>query len=143
MPLSNLASTVLMGLFLIAVVAVIQLTDRRGYAPPESDRSRLDRLAGWFRESPTAWILVFFVLTFVAATFAVVSVVPDVGPAIGSLTVLAFGAVIAVLTLTFLLWGAYQTARSHGLGNSTAVAISAWLFGLLFALAIVAQLLVS
>lgn len=140
MAISNLVSTLLMGVFLVAVLVFIHRIDRRAYAPPrEVSGSRLAGLVTGIRDSQVTWILVFLAVTFLAGAVAVIGAGGAAMVSIGS-PVLVFAALLGIMLVVYVLWGAYLMAKSHGIGNAGAVAVSAWLAGLLFAVAIVAKL---
>lgn len=140
--LGYLASTLLMGLFLVAVVAFLRLAERREYSPsltgPESSGSEALREA--FR-SPVAWIVVFLAITFATGLAAVAYVGGLVPAEVGTAAGPVLAAVVAVLVGGYLLWGVYSTARARGLQNAAAVMVSAWALGLLLVTAIAVHLL--
>lgn len=139
---SYIASTILMGLFLVAVVALVRVSERREYEGPSSERD--GGLATWLTESPMAWILGFFLLVFVtggASVLYVGGMLPS--EATTQLAGGALAAVVALVLVGYFVWGAYTMARSHGYQRSGAVAVGAWMVGLLFVVAIAAQLLMG
>jgi cbb3-type cytochrome oxidase subunit 3 len=144
---SYLASTILMGLFLVAVVALVRFSDRREYEAPSSREGGLARRAAtWVVESPMAWILGFLLLVFVAGGTSVLyvgGILPSPSAATTQLAGTALAAVFALVLVGYLVWGAYATARSRGYQRSGAVAVGAWVVGLLFVVAIAAQLLMG
>lgn len=142
MAISNLVSTLLMGVFLVAVVVFIHRIDRRAYTPQrEAAGSRVSAVVTGIRDSPTTWILVFLAVTFLAAAVAVIGAAGGVSIVSVDSPVLVFAGLLGILLIVYVLWGAYLTAKSHGIGNAGAVAISAWVAGLLFAVTIVAKLM--
>lgn len=142
--LGYLASTLLMGLFLVAVVAFLRLAERREYSPSlsggeSSPAATLRRTT----DSPTTWIVVFLLATF-GVGLASVAYVGGLVPAESAVVDVAgpvLGVVVAVLVGGYLLWGAYSTARARGYQNAAAVMVSSWVLGLLFVMAIAAYLL--
>lgn len=141
---SYIVSTILMGLFLVAVVALVRISERREYEAPSSREG--GGLATWLTESPMAWILGFFLLVFVtggASVLYVGGMLPSGSGATAQLAGAALAAVVALVLVGYLVWGAYATARSHGYVRSGAVAVGAWMVGLLFVVVIAAQLLLG
>lgn len=139
--LGYLASTLLMGLFLVAVVAFLRLGDRREYSQTLSrgDSGLVAALRGATR-SETAWIVAFLVVSF-AAGLAAVAYVGGLFPAGAAAAGPVLAVVVALLVGGYLLWGAYTTARSRGYQSAAAVMVSTWVLGLLFVTAIAAYLL--
>ncbi|WP_101298305.1 hypothetical protein [Halegenticoccus soli] len=141
--LAYFVSTVLMGLFLLAVA--VSLARGGGWRQYRVDDRRstsdaLARVAG----SPTAWTVGFLLLVFVSAATAVLFVsgagVPEsIKGAVGF--VLA-GVGLSVLA-AYLVFGIYRSARYRGLKSAQAAAASVWVLGLLFVLAVVLKLTVG
>jgi len=141
---SYLVSTLLMGSFLVAVVAFVRFSERREYETPSSERE--GGLVQRFTGSPTIWSLGFFLLVFVAGGASVLYVggmLPSPSGTATRAAGLALATVFALVLVGYLVWGAYTTARSRGYQRSGAVAVGAWVIALLFVVAISAQLLMG
>lgn len=136
--LSYLISTVLMGLFLVAVVGFVRFSERREYA---HETPASPGLAARLRGSVGTWIVGFLLLAAVAGGGAVLFVRTDIAAGTAQAAGAAFAAVIAVSLVAYLGWGGYYVARGRGLGNAQAAAVGAWLLGLLFVAAIAVRLL--
>lgn len=143
--LGYLVSTVLMGLFLVAVVGFLRLAERREYSPTfsRSEASPLGAI-GDLARNPAVWIAVFLVVT-VGAMLAAVVFVGGLVPSEAGLTAagLVLGAVVGLLVGGYLLWGVYTTARARGFHSAAAVMVSAWALGILVVVGIAAKLLVG
>lgn len=138
-----LASTILMGLFLVAVVAFLRLTERRQYTPTlAGPRGGPVAVLRGTAQSEMAWIVGFLLATFVVGLASVIYVgglVPENSGLVATAG-RALGTILAVLLGGYLLWGAYSMARGHGYQHAAAVMVSAWMVGLLFVAAIVGYL---
>lgn len=130
-----LASTVIMGL-LAAGVFYVAVNGRswKRYSPQALGT---DWSGFGFVSDSRAWILGFVVLT-VAAVVAIPTVLEGGADASG----LIFGS-MAALTVSFLLFGTYATARSRGHPHSHAVAEAIGMFGAVVILAIVGNLVIQ
>lgn len=139
--LSYLVSTALMGLFLVAVVAFVRISERREYVR-SSEVSSAPDLASRLQNSVGVWIAVFLLLTFAVGGGAVLYVRGDLPAGAAQAGGAALAAVLAVSLVAYFGWGGYYIARSRGLGNAQAVAAGAWLLGMLFVAVIAVQLVV-
>lgn len=138
-----LASTVLMGL-LTGAVALFVIRGRkwRRYSPDVSGL-RVESLRDGEMGAGTM-ALGFLLLVFVVGGAAVLLVggfeslsgLPSPSISAG----VAIPALLGLLLVAYVVVGAYSTARSHGAGNAQAVMVGLWAFGLLFVLAVAAQL---
>lgn len=141
-----LASTVLMGVFTAALVIALANGRRwRSYSPAalpvprqESGDSVSDR--------PGILALGFLLIVFAVGGAVVLPIggletmgssAPGVDPA------MAVTALLGLLLAGFFAAGSYSTARSHGAGNASAVMVGFWALGLLFIVALAAQLLLA
>lgn len=143
MAVSFLVSTLLMGLFLVAVVAFVGYAERREVERPASS-TRPGAVLSWMRESPMAWIAGFLLLVLAVGGTTLLFVgglLPDLSAGATQLAGLALAGLLALALLVYFVWGAYSTARARGYPRSGAVAVGVWMFGLLFVAVIAAQLL--
>lgn len=142
--LGYLASTLLMGAFLVAVVAFLRLAEYREYSMSlTGDESGPVAVLRGLAGSTTAWIAVFLVAV-VVATLASVAAVGGLVPADSGAVAIAGGilaAIIGIFVGGYLVWGAYYTARARGYHSAAAVMVSAWVVGLALVGAIMAVLL--
>lgn len=129
--LSYLVSTVLMGLFLIGVVAYVRASERREYEGPR-EAAPSEGLASRARNSVRLWIVTFLLLAFVAGGGAVLFVSGALSPGLAQAGGVALAVVVAASLVAYLGWGGYYIARGHGMGNAQAAAVGVWLLGLLF-----------
>lgn len=143
MAATTLISTILMGLLLLVITAVVlRLRNWRREAPTSGDHRR--RLATNLTRDPNTWGILFFLVTVVITASALVFVgglsVPGVEPsAIGTVLIGGFGLLLSVL----LFGGVYSAARSRGAARSLAIFVGVGILGILFILGIAAQLLVA
>jgi hypothetical protein len=143
--LQLLASTVLMGVLTAAIVMVLANgRPWRSYSPtalparPENESSVLDR--------PGTMAVGFILLVFLVGGAVVLlsGGLATMGTAAPSVDMaLAVSALIGLLLVGYVVLGSYATARSHGVGYAQALLVGLWAFGLLFILAIAAQLLTA
>jgi cbb3-type cytochrome oxidase subunit 3 len=153
--ISYLLSTVVMGLFLIGVVAYARSGNRRQQPSTESRRPELtessddetDVLARYFTaatgvaRNPNTWYIAFFLLVFGFAGGAIFLVTSS--PEIGGLVFLGLALAFAVVLCAFLVWGIYRSGRTRGLKSAQAAMAGAWALGSLLVIAIVVKLVVS
>jgi hypothetical protein len=144
-----LASGLLMGALLVAVVAALgRVRERPAVPAPASGDGRetvgpLDGVtaaAGDVAASPTAWVVLFLVLVvgFGGATFAAVAGATVPG-GLGVALIAAFAGIIGIYGLASV----YGSLRGFGRPRAEAVAVSAFAVGLLGVLAITARLLLG
>jgi hypothetical protein len=140
-----LASTVVMGL-LTGAIALFVIRGRawRRYSPDVS-ALRADSLRDG-ELGPGTMALGFVLLVFVVGGAAVLLVggfetLPLPAPGISA--AIAIPALLGLLLVGYVVAGSYATARSHGAGNAQAALVGLWAFGLLFVLAVAAQLLTA
>ncbi|MFD1588038.1 hypothetical protein ACFR9U_13710 [Halorientalis brevis] len=139
--LSFAASGLVMGGLLVAIG--VTATRRRGTDRPvrtdggQPATGRMQRVAG----DPLVWSLAFLLLVAagVGGTLLVVTgmALPIVPSGFGTLLV----GLLAGAVLVYLCWGFYHAARYRGLHRPAALAVAAWVAGLLFVLGIVFRLL--
>lgn len=131
-------STVLMGLFIVAVVAYLRAEDWRGYSP-RGEGPGLAGLAEDVAGSPVVWILTFLGLlaVFGGGALAFVGGLPVGDPAVWGTVLIGF----AALTVGgFAFVGSYWSARSRGKPSSFAVGEGVALLGLLAIVTVAAKL---
>lgn len=145
---SYLASTLLMGLFLIVIATALTRSERApvpGTNGENVDRegsigTGLERLA----RNPRAWVLGFVLLTAGIAVGALLYVgggpLPDESREVAGLVVA--GLLLLVIS-GFLFLGTYLTATSKGRSSAWGVAEGTIALGLLSIVAIVVNLVVS
>lgn len=137
--LSYLVSTVLMGLFLVAVVAFVRFSENREHTR-QREPADGPSLASRLQNSPGVWIVTFLLLAFVAGGGAVLFVSGGLPAGTAQAAGIALGAVVATSLVAYFGWGGYYIARGRGLGNAQAAAVGAWLLGMLFVAAIAVRL---
>lgn len=147
MTTAYLASTALMGLFVVAVLMWMARSRgwyhysptvvSEGWSPGVERGSSVGRLAS----QPAVWIVSFIVLIigFVVGVIAFISAPAGSGSMAGPAVALGGG----LLVVGYLLYGVYYAAKQRGHPRSLAVAESATVAGVLFLLAITAQLLMG
>ena len=145
---SYLASTLLMGLFLLVVATALT---RSGRGPvPGDEGGNADRkgsvgtvLDGLAR-NPRAWVLGFVLLTAGIAVGALLYVgggpLPDESREVAGLVV---AALLSLVIGAFLFLGTYLTATSKGRSSAWGIAEGTIALGLLFIVAIVINLVIS
>ena len=147
MATAYLASTALMGVFVVAVLVWIgrvrgwyrysPAVTSVGWSPGVDRGNSLDRLV----TQPVVWILSFFLLVI---GFAVGVVASISGPAsTQSMAGMAVALGGGALLIGYLLYGVYFAAKQRGHPRSLAVAESMTVGGVLFLIAVTAQLLMA
>lgn len=152
-----LPSTLLMGLFLIAIlIALVRI--RSGRASTESDtRSTASELPSTTTsdvparsqstdavssETPTSWVLGFVLLVLAAVAGAILFINDYSLPGIGAqLVVVLLVLVVGGLLCGYLFSGVYISLRSHGRKSAEATGVALWLLGLVGIGVIAAKLL--
>lgn len=136
--ITYLASTLLMGLVLLAIVVVVARSRNwRRTSPGVEPGDAFSRLLA----SPTTWVIVFAVAALGAAAGAV-AVVGGAGVEVpGETVVLALAGTFFLLLAVYLFAGVYASARSKGMGRAPAVGLGSAVIGLLLLGLIVLQLL--
>lgn len=136
----DVASTVLMGLLLVAVaVALAYGRDWRSY-PFGGDDDAFTTVSK-AAASPTIWIVTFFllVLGFGGTTLLYVT---STG-ATQELALVVLGALIGIALAFFLFMGVYRSVRSRGRSTAEAVGAGAWALGFALVAVIVLKLVVA
>jgi len=142
MTASYLVSTLLMGILAVFVlVAILRLRRWNSYSPAVGQADGLaagrSRQPLWSR--PAGWILGFVALTALAVGGVFVFVTdPDAPASLFSAPVLGAG---GLLLVAYLLLGVYYGAKERGHSASIAAAETATVVGVLFLVAISAQLI--
>jgi hypothetical protein len=144
-----IVSSIVMGVFLLVIAAALsRATSRPVFTSEDSDESTwsgivLDSLTEWIR-NPGVWAL-GFVLLSCGLGAGVLLYVGD-GP-IADASRAAAGVVIAgilaAVICAFLFFGVYITAKSKGRSTAWGVAEGVIALGLVFVVAIMANLIVS
>ena len=137
----DVASTVLMGLLLVAVaVAVAYGREWRTYSPFGGDDDAFTTISK-ATASPTTWIVSFLllVLGFGGTTLLYVTS----SGTTQELALVALGALIGIALAFFLFMGVYRSVRGHGRSTAEAVGAGAWALGLLLVVAIAAKLIAA
>lgn len=135
----DVASTVLMGLLLVAVAAaMVYGREWRRYATLGDDEDAFTTISKAIA-SPTTWILSFLllVLGFGGTTLLYVTS----SGATQELALVALGALIGVALAFFLFMGVYRSVRGRGRSTAEAVGAGAWALGLLLVVTIAARLI--
>ena len=139
-----LASTVLMGVLTAGVVMLLANGRRwRTYAPTDLPARPEDRVSVINR--PGLLAVGFIALVFVVggAVVFLSGGLATVGAGTPSVDMgVAVSALLGLLIAGFAIVGSYTTARSHGAGVAQAVMVGLWALGLLFVLAVAAQLFI-
>lgn len=134
------ASTILMGLLLVAVaVAVAYGRDWRSY-PFGGEGDAFTTIARAV-SSPTTWIVAFLllVLGFGGSTMLYIT---STG-ATQQLALVGLGALIGIALAFFLFMGVYRSVRGHGRTAAEAVGAGAWALGIVLVVAIAAKLVMA
>lgn len=140
MALATLLASLLFGLLVLAVVAlVVSGREWRDYslslASRADSRSSMARLAS----DPRVWTIAFL-LVVLGVGGAALAVVTDVAGLAGvALPVL--GGVSGALVALFLLYGTFATARARGLHRAQAAAVVSWVIALVGVALVVGRLL--
>jgi len=145
MALTYLASSLLMGVLLFAVVFfLINSREWYQYTPALVGTADDDVFSSTARfvQSPVTWTASFLVFVFALLLAGLAFVGSDLVPvsdpaAMG--TVLA--AIAALLVVVYVFAGAYYLVKSRGLGNAAATGAGAALVALLFLVAVFVNLL--
>jgi len=139
-----LASTALMGVLTAGVVMLLANGRRwRTYAPTDLPARPEDRVSVMNR--PGLLAVGFIALVFVVggAVVFLSGGLATVGAGTPSVDMgVAVSALLGLLIAGFAIVGSYTTARSHGAGVAQAVMVGLWALGLLFVLAVAAQLFI-
>lgn len=138
--LNPLASTLLMGVFLLVIVAGIAGL-RRWQHEEARPRTRGTMLSGIAR-SPQTWIVVFGLVVVALVGGSLLYVGGLELPSVSQGAV--WTGLVALLGLVFLVFvflGIYDAARSRGLKASQAAGVSSMILGMLLVVAIVWSLL--
>ena len=139
-----LASTVLMGVLTAGVVMLLANGRRwRTYAPTDLPARPEDRVS--VMDRPGLLAVGFIALVFVVggAVVFLSGGLATVGAGTPSVDMgVAVSALLGLLIAGFAIVGSYTTARSHGAGVAQAVMVGLWALGLLFVLAVAAQLFI-
>lgn len=133
-----LASSVVLGLFVVALVVLSSRWRSRGYAydgGASAGRPPLERAMS----SETVWIAAFLGLVGVALAGAVYYVSDWTLPVPGGAGLWLAG-ILGTTVLAYFLWGVYHSSRYKGLHRPAALAVTAWMVGLTVVVLIALQL---
>ena len=133
-----LASSVVLGLFVVAIVVAVARWRSRGYAydgGTATEETPLERAMS----SETVWIAGFLGLVAVALAGAVYYVSDWTFPVPGGAGLWLAG-LLGTIVLSYLFWGVYHSSRYKGLHRPAALAVTAWMVGLAVVVLITLQL---
>lgn len=136
----DVASTVLMGLLLVAVAAALAYgREWRTYSPLGEDEDAFTTITK-ATASPTTWIVAFLllVLGFGGTTMLYVTS----SGATQELALVVLGALIGIALAFFLFMGVYRSVRGRGRSTAEAVGAGAWVLGFALVTVIVVKLVV-
>lgn len=135
------ASTVLMGLLLVAVaVALAYGREWRTYSPIGGDDDAFTTISKTVA-SPTTWIISFLLLVLGFGGTTLLYVTSTGGTQ--QLALVALGALIGVALAFFLFMGIYRSVRGRGRSTAEAVGAGAWALGVVLVVAIAAKLIMA
>lgn len=151
---TNLASTVLMAVFLVAVVGVIaRFRAHRSGLTTSRDRPRASELPQTAEvapdrsapdvgssETPISWVIGFVLLIVLAGGGAVVFTAGGAPQISSQMAAVLLAVVFGGLLCGYLFSGIYLSLRSHGRKSAEATGVALWLLGLLVVGAIATQL---
>lgn len=139
-----LPSTLLMGLFLIAMfVALVRIRDGSGVSQETRSRvSDLPDITGDVparseptdtvsSEAPIEWVVGFILLVIAAGAGAILFIGEYSLPAMGTQTGIFIAALLGGIVCGYLFSGVYISLRSHGRKSAEATAVAIWLLGLI------------
>jgi len=141
MAANTLLSTLLMGIVLLAMVALaVRLRPWRRVEVSADTGSSIDAIAAVLR-SPTAWMVVFFllVLVTVAGSLALVGAV-TLPEGTAPLVTAALIGVGGLVLGGFVFFGTYASVRGRGYGSAPAVGMGSLAVGLVVLVVVVVQL---
>lgn len=139
MATSALVSTVVMGGFLLVVLAVVLRL--RNWQHPSASAAASPTRAARAANGPLGWSIAFFVGAFgvMALGILAASGEPIYGLEPATLGLLVLG-VLAVVVTVGAIFAVYAAVRTRGLNSAQAAGVSSALLGLLVLVAIVVQL---
>lgn len=149
-PLAFLASTLLMGVLLLAIVVGLMRARDWQRSPAGASGggtiqsvAETDPLSGMMdRES--LWVAAFLVLVLVFSGSAVLFVSDIPLPGLGEVDIVpALAGAFGLMLTGYLSYGIYVSARSRGRSSAMAAMISAWIIGLLFLVGLTVKLLLA
>lgn len=157
--ISYLSSTLLMGLFLIAILVIIArlriesgasaATGERSTSAelpdvPAGDLASSHRQPATDTETPLSWVVGFLVVVLVVVAGAALFLG---GVSLSASNTRLAGIVLALvlggLLGGYLFSGVYLSVRSHGRVRSEATGVALWILGLLFVLLIAVKLIMA
>jgi hypothetical protein len=156
--INYLPSTLLMGLFLIAIlVSLVRIRSGGETSTASGERSMASDLPSTTAsdvparsqssdtvssETPTEWVLGFILLVLAAGGGAILFIGDYSLPSVGTqVAVILLVLVLGGLFCGYLFSGVYISLRSHGRKSAEATAVALWLLGLLGVGVIAAKLL--
>ena len=147
-PLTYVASTVLTGLVVVAlVVAVARSREWRAAAATPGDvrtggTSPVTTLAA-AAQSPLGWTVAFLVLVLGIGGGALAFVTGAIPSAVSQVAGVALVLVAAAVLGGYLFWGVYHSARYRGIESAQATGTGLWVLGMLLIVAIVVRLIMA
>jgi hypothetical protein len=144
-PLTYIASTVLTGLVVVALVVALARSREWRSAAATTGAVRTSRASAVTTitdtaRSPLGWTVAFLVLVFGigggALAFVTGAIPTAVSQVAGVALMLAAGAVMG----GYLFWGVYHSARYRGIKSAQATGTGLWVLGMLLIVAIVVRL---
>lgn len=136
-----IVSTILTGLFLVAIATLTRSRNWRDYSlPGEEEGDFLDAVGAAFR-SPATWYILFVLLVVVFGGGALLFVGGFSLPSVNQEAVgLGMAAAFAAVLVGYLFLGTYSSAKARGLKSSQAAGVGSFLLGVLFIVAVVWKL---
>lgn len=138
-----LASALLTGLLLVAIVAaVVRARQWRSYSAGWGGDSGRDRGAAIaeLARTPLAWTVAFLVLLGVVGAGTLAFVIGSIPAGVSRAAGMALAAVVAAGLCGYLFWGVHHATRNRGFKRAQAAAVGVWTLALVFVGVIVAQL---
>lgn len=123
-----LASSVVLGLFVVALVVLSSRWRSRGYVydgGTATEETPLERAMS----SETVWIAAFLGLVGIALAGAVYYVSDWTLPVPGGAGLWLTG-LLGTIVFAYFFWGVYHSSRYKGLHRPAALAVTAWMVGL-------------
>lgn len=151
--LTYVASTALMGLFLVAVTVGVRRSYQQG-TPSTVDRPMIgsgqqsefalpgEAVVGRLARDPAAWTAGFLLLALGAAGGSILVVTPGVSATIQRSVGFLLGGGLLALLLAFVFLGVYSGARNRGLHKAQGVAAGSLMLGLLLVGVVIVRLIV-
>lgn len=138
--------TILTGVVLVGLVAVLNARGWRDYKPgflPSRASERDQSLVADLADNPTVWIIVFVgaIALFGGTTIMFVSSGGNIPESVTQTAGIVLGAAAGLVAITYLFFGTFMAARGRGVGNAAAAAVASWVLGMLFVVVLVVKLM--